>query len=135
MVRGAVIASRHSFSVLRHSGEAVFVLKLQVSNVLPVSAGASCSGRSTSTHWWTFEVLYQIYIPVHLLILLIRSIIHVIVIPMATEDEVSNDRYLNYLHNFQASILVCLGLHPPYKSTSSTQQLNSMRLLYPRISM
>ena len=43
MVRGAVIASRHSFSVLRHSGKAVFVLKLQVSNVLPLSAGDSCS--------------------------------------------------------------------------------------------
>ena len=43
MVSRAVIASRHSFSVLRHSGEATFVLKLQVSKVLPVSAGDSCS--------------------------------------------------------------------------------------------
>ena len=50
----------------------------------------------------------------HLLILLIYSIIHVVVIPMETEDEVSGNRYLNYFHNFQASILVCLGLesHP-----------------------
>ena len=54
---------------------------------------------------------------------------------MVTEDEMSDDRYLNYLHNFQASILVCLGFHPPYKSTSSTQQLKSLRLLYTRISM
>ena len=41
--------------------------------------------------------LYHIYIPVHLLILLISSIIHVDVIPMATEDEVSDNQYSNYL--------------------------------------